>query len=217
MKTSEEINSKGQQSKDRRGGARECLLDAAARLFYQQGYHQTGINQIIEEAGVAKASFYNHFSSKQELGIAHVRRHHERGLRKLKERVGQKETLSKKIEAVFDHVAEYVHGEADYAGGEDFRGCGLINMAVEFPSKTHPIRERVREQKQEVRDYLLRLLREAHEENGSSRGDDSELESRADQVYLLYEAAMVESETFSNTWPVEAAKGTALSLVDTSG
>ena len=52
--------------------ARSRLLDTATRLFYAQGIHAVGIDRIIAEAGVAKATFYNHFPSKDDLVLAYV-------------------------------------------------------------------------------------------------------------------------------------------------
>ncbi|HFK5573656.1 TPA: TetR/AcrR family transcriptional regulator, partial [Elizabethkingia anophelis] len=46
---------------------RERLLEAASLLFHTQGYNNTGINQIVIESKVSKASFYDHFKSKDEL------------------------------------------------------------------------------------------------------------------------------------------------------
>jgi AcrR family transcriptional regulator len=46
---------------------RERIIQKALLLFYQQGVNTTGINQIIAESRVAKASFYNHFPSKDDL------------------------------------------------------------------------------------------------------------------------------------------------------
>ena len=48
----------------------ERIIEAASRLFFRQGYCSTGINQIISESGVAKASFYTHFPSKEALAMA---------------------------------------------------------------------------------------------------------------------------------------------------
>ena len=56
--------------------ARSRIIEAADRLFYTQGYSSTGINQIIEEAGVAKASLYAHFPSKEALAVAYLERRH---------------------------------------------------------------------------------------------------------------------------------------------
>ena len=52
---------------------KDRILETASRLFYTQGYNATGINQILEEAKVAKASLYTHYGSKDELGIVYVK------------------------------------------------------------------------------------------------------------------------------------------------
>src|SRR5580704_18588218 len=56
---------------------REQIVSTADRLFYKQGYNLTGINQIIEEAGVAKASLYYHFPSKEDLCVEYLKRRYE--------------------------------------------------------------------------------------------------------------------------------------------
>ncbi|WP_394803531.1 TetR/AcrR family transcriptional regulator [Niabella hibiscisoli] len=55
---------------------RERIVDQASILFHQQGYNSTGINQIIQEANVAKASFYQHFKSKDDLCVEFLNRRH---------------------------------------------------------------------------------------------------------------------------------------------
>ena len=42
---------------------RNRIIETASDLFYRNGYNSTGINQIIAEAGIAKATLYNHFKS----------------------------------------------------------------------------------------------------------------------------------------------------------
>jgi AcrR family transcriptional regulator len=54
----------------RESTVKDRILDTASRLFYDQGYHITGINQIIDEADIARASLYNHFPSKTDLLLA---------------------------------------------------------------------------------------------------------------------------------------------------
>lgn len=56
----------------KRSGVRERIIIAASRLFYFEGYNQTGINQIIEEAEVAKVSMYQHFRSKEDIAVAYL-------------------------------------------------------------------------------------------------------------------------------------------------
>src|ERR1700738_5329850 len=58
--------------------ARDRLLVAADELFYAEGVHVVGIDRIVERAGVAKASLYSIFGSKDELGGAHLERHFDR-------------------------------------------------------------------------------------------------------------------------------------------
>lgn len=52
---------------------RDRILSVASDLFRRQGYSETGINQILEESSSARASFYHHFPSKEDLGIAYLR------------------------------------------------------------------------------------------------------------------------------------------------
>src|ERR1700739_942696 len=56
--------------------ARERLLAAASELFYAEGVHTVGIDRVIEQAGVAKASLYNTFGSKGELVRAYLEGRH---------------------------------------------------------------------------------------------------------------------------------------------
>src|SRR6478672_7886720 len=56
--------------------ARDRLLDAASELFYEHGVHTVGIDTIIERAGVAKATLYSAFGSKEELVRAYLQARH---------------------------------------------------------------------------------------------------------------------------------------------
>ena len=60
--------------------ARARILSTACRLFYQQGIRATGINAIISQSGVAKATFFRHFPSKDALIVAWLRRPESRWL-----------------------------------------------------------------------------------------------------------------------------------------
>src|ERR1700743_2785742 len=52
--------------------AKDKIMNTANRLFFEQGYNLTGINQIIEEANISKPSLYNHFKSKSDLLLAYI-------------------------------------------------------------------------------------------------------------------------------------------------
>src|SRR4051795_9653698 len=61
----------------RKPSARERLLAAANELFYAEGVHTVGIDRVIERAGVAKASLYSCFGSKDELVRAYLENRHQ--------------------------------------------------------------------------------------------------------------------------------------------
>ncbi len=63
--------------------ARERLLAAAEELFYEEGVHTVGIDRVIERAGVAKATLYSAFGSKDELVRAYLARHDQTWRRRL--------------------------------------------------------------------------------------------------------------------------------------
>ncbi|MFD0584927.1 TetR/AcrR family transcriptional regulator [Dactylosporangium darangshiense] len=69
--------------------ARERLLDAASELFYREGVHTVGIDRVIAQAGVAKASLYNTFGSKDELIRAYLVEWHERWKRRIVQRIAK--------------------------------------------------------------------------------------------------------------------------------
>jgi len=62
----------GKELKQQSGSPAERILDVASDLFYRQGYRATGINEVIKESGVAKATFYNHFPTKDDLCYAYL-------------------------------------------------------------------------------------------------------------------------------------------------
>src|SRR6186713_216247 len=86
--------------------ARERLLAAADELFYAEGVHSVGIDRVIEHAGVAKASLYNTFGSKDELIRAYLAARHEARKERIQQRLAGMATPKEKILAVFDDQCE---------------------------------------------------------------------------------------------------------------
>lgn len=126
----------------RRRPARERVLAAAALRFYSDGVTATGIDTITAEAGVAKMSLYNNFSSKAELVHTYLDARHEEWMTQYRSRLQQAESPRDGVLAVFD---TYI----DSATGDGFRGCGLLNAAAEMPAGDEG-RARVRRHKEEV-------------------------------------------------------------------
>ncbi|MGW4353875.1 TetR/AcrR family transcriptional regulator [Nocardia sp. NPDC004582] len=131
--------------------ARERLLDTATRLFYAEGIHTVGIDRIIAEAGIAKATFYRHFKTKEDLVVAYLVREYGR----------QRETLeaipgsgTESIVGIFERLGELSRGPG-------FRGCPFLNAAVEFPNSDHAVRKVVDEYRAWFRDLMAERLRAA--------------------------------------------------------
>lgn len=118
------------QPRKRQGAARRKLLDAAARRFYADGVSATGIDTITAEAGVAKMSLYNNFSSKADLVLAYLDARHEEWLDLYRRRMESARDGRDGVLAVFDAYADH----ARFAYERGFRGCGLLNAAAELPT-----------------------------------------------------------------------------------
>ena len=89
-----------------RASARERLLAAANELFYNEGVHTVGIDRIIEHAGVAKASLYNTFGSKDELVRAYLQTRHASVTQRITQAVERYDTPREHLLAVFEGQGE---------------------------------------------------------------------------------------------------------------
>jgi AcrR family transcriptional regulator len=106
---------------------RERLLQAASELFYAEGVQSVGIDRVIERAGVAKASLYSTFGSKEQLICAYLDTRHAQILGRLRAAVDAVEDPVEQILAVFDAQAQLFRTP-------DFRGCAFIAAAAEAPA-----------------------------------------------------------------------------------
>ena len=89
-----------------RRSARERLLAAAQELFYKEGINTVGIDRVIEHAGVAKASLYDCFGSKEGLIRAYLTARHEARQKRLQERLAHYNNPRDRLLGVFDVMAD---------------------------------------------------------------------------------------------------------------
>jgi len=138
-----------------RPAARDRLLSAASDLFYEKGIQATGVDALIAAAGVAKATFYRQFPSKDDLVAAWLREPRTRWLDDVRPKVAASGADAEgRIPVFFDVVRKWLEDS-------DFRGCPYLNSAVELTGPGHPARTIIRDYLQEVEDYLEHLLAEA--------------------------------------------------------
>src|ERR1700761_8936617 len=113
-------------SAERAVAARERLLAAADELFYEQGVHSVGIDRVIERAGVAKATLYSAFGSKDELIRSYLEGRHARTRARITDAIDRHEAPAARLLAIFDSLAVR---QAE----PDFHGCAFINASAESP------------------------------------------------------------------------------------
>ncbi len=179
---------------------RDHLVDAAVKLFYQNGFHATGIDTILDEAGVAKMTLYHHFKSKDELILAALRRRDEmwrNSFERAVERVTQ--NPRRRLLAIFDALEAWFRG--------DFCGCMFINASAEFGRCDDPIHEASAEHKRLVQRYVTSLAEAA------GAPDPPKL---ARQLCLLIEGASVLAHINGDAKVAREAKDTARELIDAS-
>ena len=151
---------------------RERLLEAATELFYADGVQSVGIDRVIERAGVAKASLYSTFGSKEELVRAYLEERHSTILRWRRAAVESVDDPVEKILAVFDSQAR------DFRR-PDFNGCAFAGaMAESAPGG------RVDEASKSYREDIRALFEELAVGAGAK---DPDLLAR--QLQMLYDGA----------------------------
>ncbi len=136
-----------------RPSARERLLAAANELFYNEGVHTVGIDRVIEQAGVAKASLYNTFGSKDELVRAYLETRQDSIARRLTRAVDRYDTPRERLLAVFE-------GQAELYTRPDYRGCAVARASAEC----HPgdlVEQATLANRHWVRDLLTELAAQA--------------------------------------------------------
>lgn len=174
----------------RPGNPKEKIMATAGRLFYEQGYNATGINQVLEEAGVAKASLYTHFGSKEELGLAYLKEARTQWFTAITAVVEQKTGPEERLLATFDFLEKQLPLQR-------FKGCRFINMLAEIGDAQPEMQQQVLEHKRKLRRYLHQLLTAIPGQAAAGT---------ADTIYLLFEGAIVESKVYKEIWPVKTAK-----------
>jgi AcrR family transcriptional regulator len=134
----------------RPSAARERILTTAFRLFYAHGVRAVGIDRIIAESGVAKATFYKHFPAKDDLVVAYLDEVDTIWSGQLREAAAAAgEDPRAQLAGMFDAL--------DRACRRDgYRGCAFINAAAEYEAGT-PVHDRTLAHKQAVRDWVRDL------------------------------------------------------------
>jgi len=143
------------QAADTGHSARERILDASYELFSQRGIRAVGVNEVIERAGVATATLYRHFPSKDELVLAFLQLREQRWTKEFVEAgaINRGADPEERLLAIFDVFDEWFQRD-------DFEACSFINVLLEMGPE-HPAGDASVWHLEQIRSIVRRLAEEA--------------------------------------------------------
>lgn len=176
---------------------KQLLIDTAYRLFNEHGYHATGIDLVLAESGVSKATLYKHFRSKDELILAVLQQRHEQQIALIQQTLEQARGKEEPPAlAVFDALDNWFQSEG-------FFGCNFINASAEYAQEDDAIHQLAAWHKARVQ----RLI----EDSLGTHGEDKA--ALAAQLSLLVDGAIVYAHTRGDKNAAKLAKKMAARLL----
>ncbi len=179
------------------GTARDRLLAAANELFYEEGVHTVGIDRVIERAGVAKASLYSTFGSKEELVRAYLLQRAQVRQQRISTRIAKYEDAEARILAIFDLLGEIT---AD----PKYRGCAFVNASAEGRRGESKVSQVCLDSRAWVRGLFTELARDLGVEDADELGRE---------LVTLYDGAAVAASMERDTDAAARAQSMAKVLI----
>ena len=170
---------------------KERIIETSFQFLVRQGYNSTGINQIISEAEVARASFYQYFKSKEDLCVEFLNVRHEYWFGELNTFLAKEKDSTSKIIKAFDFLV-YMNEK------ENFRGCSFLNILSEIPMDNIKILSVIQSHKVDLRNFFLELI-----------NDDI----LSDNIYMFFESSIIESQLFRSNELIEKSKKIVTNLI----
>ncbi|WP_128800810.1 MULTISPECIES: TetR/AcrR family transcriptional regulator [unclassified Streptomyces] len=154
--------------------ARTRLLNTATRIFYAEGIHSVGIDRIVAEAKVTRATLYRHFASKEDLVLAYLAQA-DQAIR------GQVAAAQASSPSPDDQVRAVAKSITDGIQSTGFRGCAFLNAAAEYSDPAHPIHQAVLAHRQWFLDTVTGLM---------AQTDDGVADAAGRHFVMLRDGAM---------------------------
>ena len=144
------------ESKGKPSQARARLLSTASRIFYAEGIHAVGVDRIVAEAQVTRATFYRHFPGKEDLVLAYLDAADRAVRDQADEAVAAGLPAADTIRALSKSITQGIQSP-------DFRGCAFLNAVAEYPDPDNPVHQAVLAHRQWFLDTVTKLLAEIEE------------------------------------------------------
>jgi AcrR family transcriptional regulator len=177
---------------------RERVLQTAAELFYERGFHAVGVDLIIERAGVAKTTLYRHFPSKDDLIVAYLDDANTRFWSWFDGAVDTDAPPREQLVGLFEAAAKLATSPACL-------GCTFQVAAAEFPESGHPGHATALSHKQAVRTRLSDL---------AAAAGAPEPTALADGLLLLMDGAFAAARMYGRSSPAARVATAARTLID---
>ncbi|KDM93566.1 TetR/AcrR family transcriptional regulator [Photobacterium galatheae] len=135
---------------------KQLLIETALTLFYRQGIHAVGINEVLKVSGVAKKTLYSHFASKDELVLAALAARDDIFMAWLAQLLSPAQDDAERITRLFNGLSDWFHNRVPALS--PFRGCFFINTSAEFSEENAAIIAYCRDHKHKVRALIQQHL-----------------------------------------------------------
>ena len=185
--------------------ARDRIVNVAMDLFYQQGFRATGINEVIEKSGVAKATFYHHFSTKDELCQVYLQQLRDKEVLHLEKHIGTAKGALNRFLAPIRSVEPWLKDT-------NFRGCPFVNIASEVPDFKHPLRKEGLKVYDDAHDKMKKVTQELVDSDPEQYGH-LDVDQITNDYVLIFAGAISLAEVYHDVWPVKHAEQTLLRLI----
>lgn len=185
---------------------RERILITAAELFYRQGFRATGINEVIARSGVAKATFYHNFPSKEDLCLAYLRDRNTSEYEAIIAFLNDHDTPRDQFLAIMESLSPWLEANR-------MRGCAFLHMAAEVPDPGHSLRKEGVQHYESLRD-LIRTVAEALIVSDPEAYGRLDADRLTDDYLVIMGGAIAMAEIYQDLWPVQQAVGLVQRLIE---
>lgn len=171
---------------------KERVITVAGNLFYEQGFQATGINQIIESAGISKAGLYLNYKSKDDILRDYLSESSMEWFAALDDFISTQIEKQNKIVSLFEF-------RKSKTLASNYKGCAFIRIAYELPELSEQSFQIVQRHSLAIKDFIKSELIASHKHT------ESEIDDLADHLYNLYEGCGIQTTLLRSIQPINSA------------
>lgn len=175
---------------------RDRILEAGAEVIGAKGFNGSGLNEILQRAGVPKGSFYHYFASKEEFGVALIERARDEYLDSLRTHLSdRKRTAVQRLRAIFEETRE------ECANSGATVECIIPKLALETASLSEPVHAAVRCVYQQWSAIIAQVIREGQAADEIDRRHDAD--RLANVLVMMWEGAAIRMQIDRSVQPLD--------------